>query len=171
MSLTLSVTQRVTPRYEKTTGIAGGVNLVYSPSISNTLSLATGTGSLQADLLYAGTRTLALSTSEDIDLAGTFLQDVFGANLTFVKVKYFYLKCAAANVNNVVIGGASATQFVGWFGAATHTEAVVTGMWTEKQFPTTGWTVGAGTADLLKILNGGAGTSVTFDLIIAGTSA
>jgi hypothetical protein len=171
MSLTLAITQGVTPTYEKTTGISGGSTLRYSPSIRNTLSLATGTGSLQADLLYAGTRTLALSTGEDVDLAGTFLQDVFGTNLVFVKVKYLYVKCAAANVNNVVLGGASATQFVGWFGAGTHTESVVPGMWTEHMFPTTGWTVGAGTTDLFKILNGGAGTSVTFDLIIAGTSA
>src|SRR5215212_5709824 len=102
MALTLSVTDRLAPNYTKTTGISGSASLTYAPSLSNTLSIATGTGSGQADLLYAGTRTLALSTSEDIDLAGTFLQDVFGANLTFVKIKYIYIKAASGNTNNVV---------------------------------------------------------------------
>lgn len=171
MALTVSVTHRLAPNYTKTTGVTGTAALTYAPSISNSLSIATGTASGQADLLYAGTRTLALSTSEDIDLAGTFLQDVFGANLTFVKIKYIYFKAASGNTNTVVVGGASATQFVGPFGAATHTIAVYPGYWLELFNPTTGWTVAAGSTDLLKVLNGGAGTSVTYDLIIAGTSA
>src|SRR5689334_5419171 len=110
MSLTLSVTDRLAPNYQKTTGISGGASLSYAPALSNTLSIATGTGSGQADLLYAGTRTLSASTTEDIDLAGTFLQDVFGSNLTFVKVKYIYVKAASGNTNNVVIGGAASNQ-------------------------------------------------------------
>ncbi len=171
MALTLSVTDRIAPNYTKTTGITGSSSLIYAPTLSNSISIATGTGSGQADLLYAGTRTLAASTTEDIDLAGTFLQDVFGANLAFVKIKYFYLKAASGNTNNVIIGGAAATQFVGWFGAATHTVAVYPGNWVQFSYLTTGWTVGAGTTDLLRIGNSGAGTGVTYDLLIAGTSA
>jgi hypothetical protein len=170
MALTLSVTQRLAPNYTKTTGVSGGASLTYAPSLSNSLSLATGTGSGQADLLYAGTRTLAASATEDIDLAGTFLQDVFGANLTFVKIKYIYVKAASGNTNNVIMGGASATQFVGPFGAATHTLAFVPGAWSEFMHPTTGWTVTAGSTDLLKFANSAAGTSVSWDLVIAGTS-
>lgn len=169
MSLTLSGAQRISPRYEKVTGVSGGVNLVYAPAITNTITFATGTGSGQVDLLYAATRTLALSTSEDLDLAGSLL-DVFGATLIFVKVKYIYVKAASANVNNVVIGGASATQFVGPFGAATHTLAISPGAYVEFTHPTTGWAVGAGSTDLFKVLNGGAGTSVSYDIVIAGTS-
>lgn len=170
MSLTLAITQGVSPNYQKTTGISGGANLTYSPSIRNTLSLATGTGSGQADLLYAGTRTLALSTSEDLDLAGG-LTDVFGASLTFVKVKYIYIKAASGNTNTVIMGGAASNQFVGPFGSAAYTLVLQPGQWMEFAHPTTGWTVTPATGDLLKVLNGGAGTSVTYDLVIAGTSA
>ena len=169
MSLTLSLSQRATPAYEKVTGVSGGVNLRYAPTLTNAPSWATGTASGQVDLLYAATRTLALSTSEDLDLAGG-LTDVFGAALTFVKIKYIYVKAAAANVNNVVIGGATANQFVGPFGAGTHTLALVPSAYIEFMHPTTGWTVTAGTGDLFKVLNGGAGTSVSYDLVIAGTS-
>ena len=166
MSLTISISNRLAPVYLKTTGISGGNPLSYSPS----LSFATGTGAGQVDLLYAGTRTLGISASEDLDFAGG-LTDVFGATLTFVKVRYMYVKPASANTNQVVMGGAASNQFVGPFGAATHTLSLAPGYPQEFFAPSTGWAVTAGTADLLKFLNGGAGTSVTYDLIIAGTSA
>lgn len=169
MALTIAVSGRLTPNYQKTTGITGGTALTYAPSLSWTFSLASGTATGQVDLLYAGTRVLALSTSEDLDLAGG-LTDVFGATLTFVKVKYIYIKAAAANTNNVVVGGATSNQFVGPFGAGTHTLAILPGAVLELMHPTTGWTVTPATGDLFKVLNGGAGTSVTYDLIIAGTS-
>ena len=171
MSFTLAITEKLTPNYQKTTGISGGSALTYAPSISKSLSVASGTGSGQADLLYAGTRTLGASATEDLDLAGTMLQDVFGANLTFVDVMGLFVSAAAANTNTVVIGGAAATQFVGWFGAATHTVALRPGQWITFFHPTTGFPVAAGSTDLLRIGNGGAGTSVTYDILIWGTSA
>jgi len=171
MALTLSLTDRLAPNYTKSTGISGSSSLTYAPSLANTASYTSGTSAGQVDLLYAGTRTLSASTSEDVDLAGTFLQDVFGANLTFVKVRMIYVKPASGNTNQVIMGGAAATQFVGPFGAATHTLSLSPGFPYYFWAPSAGWSVSAGSTDLLKFLNGGAGTSVSYDLIIAGTSA
>lgn len=171
MAFTLSISDKLTPNYTKTTGISGGAALTYAPSLITAISVATGTASGQADLLYAGTRTLVASTTEDLDLAGTFLQDVFGANLTFVKVKGVWVKAAAANTNNVVIGGAAATQFLGWFNAATDKYILWPGMPFIAVHPTVGWTVTPGTNDLLRMGNSGAGTSVVYDILIWGTSA
>jgi hypothetical protein len=135
------------------------------------MDLTSGTGASQADKLFADTRTLAASASEDLDLAGS-LVDAFGATITFVKVKGIFVTAAAANTNNVIIGGASATQFVGPFGSATHTIAVAPGGGFMICRPdATGWAVGAGSTDLLKIANSSSGTSVTYDIVIIGTSA
>mgnify|MGYP000488088098 CR=1 FL=1 len=61
--------------------------------------------------------------------------------------------------------------FVGPFGSATHTVALPPGGNLILTAPASGWTVTAGTGDLLRVANSGAGTSVTFDIIIIGTSA
>ena len=129
-----------------------------------------GTGSNQADRIWHDQRTLTASSSENLDLAGS-LSSVYGASITFATVKAIIIKAASGNTNDVVVGNAASNQFVGWFGAAAHTEAVKPGGISIHIAPATGWTVTAGTVDQLKILNGGAGTSVTYDIIIIGTSA
>jgi hypothetical protein len=130
-----------------------------------------GTGANAADRVFQDRRTLAASANEDLDLAGVLL-DPFGAAITFARVKAIFVKASAANTNNVVIGGAAATQFVGGFGAATHTFAVQPGGLFLVVAPgATAWPVGAGTSDFLRITNSGAGTSVTYDVVIIGASA
>lgn len=132
--------------------------------------LATGTGANQADKQFSDTRTINASSNDDLDLAGT-LTDVFGAVLTFVKVKGILVSAAAGNTNNVVIGGASST-FTTW---VTGTSPAVLvgpgGTFLLARPDAAGYGVTATSADLLRITNGGAGTSVTYDIVIWGTSA
>jgi hypothetical protein len=134
------------------------------------LSLANGTGAEQADRVWDDTRTIAASGTDDLDLSGV-LVDAFGATATFVKVKGIFVYAAAGNTNNVVIGGAAATQFVGPFGAAAHTIAVPPGQLFGITASTNGWPVVNAASDLLRIANSGAGTSVIYDIVILGTSA
>jgi hypothetical protein len=136
-------------------------------------SLATGTATGQADRLFSDTRTLAASANEDLDLAGG-VTDAFGVSLTFVKVKGILIKAADANTNNIVVGGAATNAFVGWVGAATHTVTVRPGgtlLVAVSDLDLGGYTVTAGTGDLLRVTNGGAGTSVSYDILVWGTSA
>jgi hypothetical protein len=133
------------------------------------LKLVTGTGSGQADLHFADTRTLTASSSEDLDLAGG-LTDPFGAALTFVKIKAILIVAAAGNANDVVIGGAASNAFVGPFADATDKIKVHPGGTLLLSDPV-GWTVTAATSDLLKVANGGSGTPVTYDIILVGASA
>lgn len=137
-----------------------------------TLDLTSGTGANQADKIFSDTRTLSASATEDLDLAGS-LTDALGAALTFVKVKAIIIIAAAANVNDVVVGGASANQFVGPFGAGTHTVKVPPGGFLVLAAPGAAGlgTVTAGTGDLLKVANSAGGSSVTYDVIVIGTSA
>lgn len=144
---------------------------VAALSYGKTLGFATGAAASQMDRLFADQRTIAISGTDDLDLNGTALQDVLGQNLALARVKLIWVFAAGANVNNVVIGAAAANQFVGPFGAATHTIAVPPGGGALLVTPTAaGWPVTAATADLFRIANGGAGTSVLYDVIIGGSS-
>lgn len=139
-------------------------------SISKSVSLATGTGANQSDRLFSDTRTLAASATEDLDLAGV-LTDAFAATITFARIKLMYIAAAAGNTNNVIVGGAAATQWATWVGAATHTVTVRPGGLLLLVAPdVTAYAVGAGASDFLRVGNSAAGSSVTYDIVLIGSS-
>lgn len=136
------------------------------------VSLTDGTTAGKADKVFHDRRTLAASGTEDLDLAGVLL-DAFGAAITFVRVKGIFVSAAVANTNNVVVGAASATQWATLLNATGTvtlrpgaTFGVIAGATDD-----TAYAVAAGTGDLLKVANSGAGTSVTYDIVIVGASA
>jgi len=142
-------------------------------SRSFAVSLASGTAAGQADRLYSKTHTLAASTNVDLDLAGG-VTDANGVTITFAKVKGIYVEAASGNTNNVVVGAAASNAFVGPFGAGTHTLSVRPGglkLIAVGSADLNAYAVTAGTGDLLRIANSGAGTAVTCHVIIWGTSA
>jgi hypothetical protein len=135
-----------------------------------TLAFTSGTGAGQADRLFTDTRTIAPSGTDDLDLAGS-LVDAFGATITFARVKGLYIAAAAANVNDVVVGGAAANQFFTPFGSATDKLKVRSGgVLLLAATDATAYAVTAGTGDLLRVANSGAGTSVNYDIVIVGAS-
>lgn len=135
------------------------------------LSFANGVLANQADLLWTDNRTIAPSGTDDLDLAGT-LADVFGQTVSFARVKGIIVVADPTNTNDVVIGAAASNAFVGPFGSATHTMKVQPGNpFCIFAAGLTAWPVTPTTADLLRIANGGAGTSVTYDIAILGASA
>jgi hypothetical protein len=123
----------------------------------------------ETDVLFSDARTIAASGTDDLDLRGTLL-DAFGATINFAEVIAIYVEASGTNTNNVIVGAAASNQFVGPFGAATHTVALAPGeafLVTNKN----GWAVTAGTGDLLRIANSGAGTSVKYNIILVGRTA
>jgi hypothetical protein len=139
-------------------------------AVTKEMSLENGTGANQANNIYSTSATLSASASADLDLAGSLLNPL-GAAVVFTKVKAILVIADAANTNDVVVGGASATQFVAPFGAATDKINVKPGgMFLLTAPNAAGLAVGAGTADLLKFANGGGTTSVTYTLVIIGVS-
>jgi hypothetical protein len=140
-------------------------------AFSRSLSLVNGVGAGQGDKVWDDIRTIAASGTDDLDLSGS-LTDAFGATATFARVKGLFVSADAGNTNNVVVGGAAATQWVGPFGAATHTVAVRPGGWFGIACSdATGWPVVNAASDLLRIANSGAGTGVTYSIVILGASA
>ena len=112
---------------------------------------------------------IAASANEDLDLNGSTLQDTLGANLALTSVKMIVIKAADGNTNNVVYKPAAANGFLGPLGAAANTITLLPGQVALlTNFSAAGWTVTPGTADLINIANSGAGTTVTYDLLIVG---
>ncbi|MGH3679088.1 MAG: hypothetical protein ACRDT2_01995 [Natronosporangium sp.] len=137
-------------------------------SVSRQISLSEGVGLNQANKIWHDQRTLAASAAEDLDLAG-ILTDPWGATITFARVKLLFVAAAAGNTNNVVLGNQATNGWVGPFGANSHSLSVRPGGFVCLAAPdATGYAVVAGTGDLLRAANSGAGSSVTYDIVVIG---
>jgi hypothetical protein len=140
-------------------------------SVGQTLTYANGTGAGMADLLWSDTRSINASSTDDLDLAGS-LVNAFGVTTTFARIRALYVAAASGNTNNLVVGGASSNGFVTWTGAATDKVVIRPGgLFLVANRDTTGYAVTAATGDLLRIANSGAGSAVTYDIVIIGCSA
>jgi len=134
-------------------------------------TFADGTGAGQADAVFSDQRTLAASANETLDLAGT-LAGTFG-NVSFARVKAIIVKAADGNTNDVLVGGGT-NALSTWVADATDivrlrpgaTLCLVAG-----SADATGYAVTGGTGDLLRVANSGAGSTVTYDVIVIGASA
>lgn len=145
---------------------------------SKRIMLRTGTGAGQADKLWYDERTLAASATEDLDFAGV-LTDTFGVTFTLARVKALIIVAApkdpsaTQNTNNVVVGGASATQWAALLGT-TGTVTLRPGallVAAAGEADATGYAVAAGSTDLFKVANSAGSTSVTYQIIVIGASA
>lgn len=134
------------------------------------IQLANGTGANSADLCFHDQRTLAASANEDLDLAGS-LAGPFGASQVFVELRAIMIKAASGNTNNVRVTR-PASNGVPLFLAASDGIDVPPGGVFLWSCPADGKvTVTASTGDLINIANSSSGTSVTYDVVIVGTSA
>lgn len=141
--------------------------VAYSPVVS----FGDGNGANQISRIFADTRTLAASASEDLDLAGV-LVDAIGQVITLARVRGLLIRSAPGNTNNITVGGAATNGWITAFGAATHTLTIRPGGVLLLGAPdATAYAVTAGTGDLLRIANAAAGTSVTYDIVILGATA
>jgi hypothetical protein len=134
------------------------------------IELSNGTGANSADLMFHDQRTLAASATENLDLAGS-LAGPFGASQVFVELRAVLISAAAANTNNVNVIR-EGTNGVPLFLALGDGIAVPPGgvfLWSCPADAKV--TVTASTGDLLTITNSSGSTSVTYDVVIIGSSA
>lgn len=169
----MPLTSRVTV---EVTGLLTAALDFTTPSSSvdmrHQIDMATGTGAGQADKIWTDQRTLTASSTEDLDLVGT-LTDAFGATISLARVKAILVRAAAANVNNVIVGGASATQWAALLGT-TGTVTLRPGslfVAVAGAADATGYVSAAGATDLLKVANSSSGSSVVYDIAVIGCSA
>lgn len=167
-TLASKVTILLDALFSKTNGLQ---NANTGITKNQAVALTSGVGANQADLCYVENRTIAASGTAAIDLAGVLL-DIYGATITFARIKAILIFAAAANVNNVLMGGAAANAFLGPFSDSTDIIATKPGGITALVAPdAVAWAVTAATADQLKFANSSSGTGVTYDLVLIGASA
>lgn len=169
MALSTEISLSVLATLSKTVDLG---NPSQALNYSKKVTLGSGTGAGNADVLWNDTRTITASSNEDLDLVGS-LTDPLGTTVSQARIKGLIVSAATANTNNVVLGAAAATQWAALLGT-TGTVQVRPGT-TFAVFAgvadATGYVCAAGSTDLFRVANGGAGTSVTYDIIVIGVSA
>ncbi len=144
-------------------------SLTHNINYAESYIFTNGTSANQANMMFVDTRTVALSSSESLDLAGG-LTDAFGATITFTRIKGILIKASSSNTNNVVLGGDVTNTFLTWVGAETDSVVIRPGgMFCLMAPDATAYAVTASTGDLLQVTNSSSGTGVTYDIIIFGT--
>ncbi|MEP3857289.1 MAG: hypothetical protein ABJM39_09630 [Porticoccus sp.] len=150
--------------------VAGDVNTAKnSIAVNSLLQLLNGTGADQANQAFSDERTLAASTSESLDLAGS-LTDAFGASITFTKIKAMLVIADEGNGDNIEVGGAASNGFASFLGDASDVVLVPPGGLFLLTAPDAdGFAVTASTGDLLKINNADSGAAGTYTIVLIGT--
>jgi len=146
---------------------------VAPTSLNESINLTDGTGAGQANRIFADTRTLAASATEDLDLAGSLL-DALGGSFILARVKALVVVAAAGNTNNVLVSRPASNGLASLFSAAGDQIILRPGAFlavAAGDEDTTGYAVTAGTGDLLTVTNSGSGTSVSYDVVVIGASA
>jgi hypothetical protein len=147
-------------------GSTPSMPLLYNKS----WDITNGTGVDQADQCVMAERTVATGANDDLDLSGVSLQNVFGQNIAFVKIKCICVEALSTNTTNLTVGAAT-SPFVGPFGAGTHTLILTPGdFYLIAKRAAAGWAVTPTSADILRITNG-AGASASYRIILVGTTA
>ena len=138
-------------------------------TLSQRHRLASGTGTGQADVLFSDTRTLAASATEDLDLAGA-LASALGGSAVFAKLKAVIVTAAAGNTNNVNVIRTTTTG-VPLFLADGDGIPVLPGGTFVWVGPGAGVAVAAASDDTLTFTNSAGTTTVTYSVVLVGTSA
>lgn len=142
----------------------GGDEDVWPEMVS---SYEFGTGSGQINNWWTDERTLAATTGESIDLSGALANALSGA--VFSKVKIVIIDIDTPDdVKTLRFGPQGVTNAAPLcFGDASDYLSLTTRVVVEEPF--TGWTITAGTGDLLRVYNPSA-SSVTYRILVGGIS-
>jgi hypothetical protein len=152
--------------------VESGTGDLATPAATHELSLseslASGTAASQADKVWSDTRTLSASATEALDL--TALTGALGT-VTFAKLKGILIRARAANTNSVQV---TRTATTGALIFMADGDGISLGpsawfMWADPDGA--GVVVTDTSDDTITITNSAGSTSVTYDIVIVGTSA
>lgn len=147
MSVAGTVTAAVALYDEQTVGV--NANAEKRPAnINKGYTFTDGVGALQANQLFQAKRTLG-GSPDDLDLAGTALQDVYGVNVGLARIKSIYIENLSSS-NTMTIG--NATNAISTMLGATSTLVLRPGGSVTIVAPdATGYVITAGSADILRV--------------------
>lgn len=146
-------------------------NQRFDPLLMKTLDFTHGTGAAQFDRLFMDKRQIAASSNDDLDLNAA-LSDAYGAAIAAAEIVGIVLYAAAANTNNVVIGGHDTAPVPLFADTSDKVSVKPGGIFTLFAPNAAGLcTVTATTADILRIANSSSGSVVNYELALALRSA
>jgi hypothetical protein len=130
-----------------------------------------------ADLVnrqYESSRTLAISTSENIDLYDfDGATNAAGETYALSLVKIIIIRNTSASAaTTITIGNAASNAWVGFFGGTTQTHTITKGTATDGlmiQVNGTGWAVADASNHKLKILNNSGSAAATYEIVVIGS--
>ena len=143
---------------------------VMSIAAACALAFGDGVGASQIDRIWSDERTLAASDTEDLDLNAGNLLDPYGNVVTFAKLKAILVIADPGNTNTVEVTKPAANGVPIFLDDEGGIPVRPGGFFAEGA-PGAGQVVTAGTGDLITVTNGGAGTPVTYKVVLLGTSA
>lgn len=151
----------------KLVGAADLGNPIAPVRVEKHIQITAGTDALgKADILWADTRTLAASATENLDLAGA-IAGLLGTTIAAAEITGIYIEADSGNTNDVQVFGAASNAFNGLLTGTTPKITVGPGdciLHTNRK----GVAVTAGTGDIILVANAAAGTSVTYTIVIFG---
>jgi len=165
-----SLTSRVEIKVTGTLTNVLDLTTASSPmAVARLQDFANGVGASQANVIWSDRRTLAAATTEDLDFAGGGLVDAFGSAIAPAKLRAVFISSAAANVQDITLfGDVNSIPLLGT--AATTVTLQPGGVYLFTAPATAGVAVTAATGDIIQVANG-AGVSVTYDIVVVGTSS
>jgi hypothetical protein len=164
--MTIALTSTASIRGALTTaGDGGTTELPINEALTKTV--AHGTGIDQATHIYIDDFSISASGTLDIDLSGS-LEDRHGNAAVFTAIKEILLIADATNTNDVVYGNGT-NPFVGPLSAGTATVTVKPGnRFNVTNYSAAGWSLTAGSSDVIKLANSSSGSAVTGTIVIIG---
>lgn len=131
-------------------------------------TFAFGTGNQQAKEWWHDKRTLTAGANDDLDLAGGLINP-FGGTITFTAIKAFVLIIVSHDGTKSVRVGPQgvANAWQGWHGGVAAGNYNTVFEWFVNIHSYGGWSITAGTGDILRINNPGAG-SLDYEVWILG---
>ena len=135
-----------------------------TPSLSVNDVFTNGSGANKVEAVVYDTGSIAASGSADIDLAGA-LKDPAGDLVVLTKVKGFLVKNTSTVGDGITVGG----TFASWLGAAGDAVKIMPGGSIVVSNPTeSGYTVTAGSADVMTLTNLDAVNAQTYEVEVLG---
>ena len=137
-------------------------------------AFATGATADLANRWYESSRTLAASTSEDIDLYDfSGATNAVGETYALAVVKSIMIRnTSAVATTTITVGAAASNPWVGPFGGTSPTLTLTKGTTTDGMVMLvngTGWTVTDAASHLLQIENNDATNAATYEIIVVGS--
>ncbi len=139
-------------------------------TFQQTINWAFGVAAGQVNEAYVAVRTLAAGASETLDLVGV-LSGLFGQTISFARIKGILIALLTAPeiASSITVGDAASDPWLGPLGGTTPMTTVTSGdCWQQTRSDATGWAVGGGAGENLKVANDDGTNSATYLVALLG---